>query len=262
MGQPFLRDVQIDGDSEYQGNWRIGTAAPTAGVWAKGDIFWNESGNPVGWVCTVGGTPGTWVAISSSSSTETLTNKTLTSPVINTPTTASGVGAKNGATVTAVENGAGDLVHKTVLTLASTPVTVANVTGASFGGAKLYDFPAGRVLVLGVTASLGFVWTDEDIAQDGSGDFSLGTTITADATLDGTDVNLLPLTAMTDPFVLGVGAATANALAASAHFDGTATAIDLNLNIIIDDADVSDGASDVVLASGTVTVTWVNLGDY
>lgn len=174
---------------------------------------------------------------------------------------ASGAGAKNGATVTASERG-NSTVHQTILTLASTPVTVGNTTGASFGGVKLYDFPAGRILVLGVTASLGFVWTGEDIAADGSGDWSLGSTITSDATLDGTDVNMLPSTAMTDPAVLGVAAATASALAASAQFDGTATAIDLNLNVIIDNADVADAASDVVLTSGTVTVTWINLGDY
>lgn len=174
---------------------------------------------------------------------------------------ASGAGAKNGSTVTALEVG-NSTVHKTVLTLASTPVTVANTTGASFGGVKLYDFPEGRLLVLGVTASLGFVWTGESIAAAGSGDYSLGTTITANATLDTTKVDLLPSTAMTDPAVLGVAAATSGALAASAQFDGTGTAKDLNLNIIIDDADVADGDSDTVLASGTITVHWILLGDY
>lgn len=174
---------------------------------------------------------------------------------------ASAVGAPNGATVSAVTKGDG-VVNQTVLTLASTPVTVANTTGASFGGVKIYDLPEGRILVLGVTASLGFVWTGESIGATGSGDYSLGTTITADATLDGTDVDLLPSTAMTDPAVGGVAAATGGALAASAPFDGTGTAKDVNLNIIIDDADVADGDSDTVLASGTVTITWINLGDY
>lgn len=193
-------------------------------------------------------------------STDTLTNKTLTSPVVNGATTASGVGAKNGATVSVVEKGEGT-IHQTVLTLTATPVTVANTTGASFGGVKLYDFPEGRILLLGATANLSFSWAGEDIAADGSGDFSLGSTITADATLDGTDVDMLPSSAMLDPFVAGVGTGT-GALAASAQFDGTATAKDLNLNIIIDDADVSDGASDVVSVTGTVTITWINLGDY
>lgn len=171
-----------------------------------------------------------------------------------------GAGAVNGATVSATEQGDG-VVHKTILTLASTPVTVANTTGASFGGLKLYDFPEGRLAIIGVTANLSFNWAGQDIAAAGSGDFSMGSTITADATLGGTDVDLLPSSAMLDPFVSGVGTGS-GALAASTQLDGTATAVDANLNIIIDDADVADAASDVVLVSGTITMTWINLGDY
>ena len=171
-----------------------------------------------------------------------------------------GIGAKNGATVTTTEHG-DSVTHRTILTLTATPVTVANTTGASFGGLKLYDFPAGRIGVLGVTANLSFDWSGTTIAADGSGDFSLGTTITADATLDTTDVDLLPSTALTDPFVAGVGTGK-GALAASAQFDGTTTAIDANINIIIDDVDVADAASDVVLVTGTITITWANYGDY
>lgn len=174
--------------------------------------------------------------------------------------TADGVGAPNGSGVTVVEKG-NAVIHQTVVSLSSLSVTVANTTGASFGNSKLYDFPEGRILVLGVTASLSFNWAGTDIAATGSGDFSLGTTGTSDATLNGTDVDLLPSSAMTDPFVAGVGTGT-GALAASAHFDGTATAKDMYLNIIIDDADVADAASDDVLVTGTVTVTWINLGDY
>jgi len=42
---------------------RLGTAAPTTGTYQQGDIFYNSaptSGGYIGWVCTVGGTPGTW----------------------------------------------------------------------------------------------------------------------------------------------------------------------------------------------------------
>jgi len=49
-----------------------GTAAPTTGTWKQGDFVWNtapaEAGSAsskyvvIGWVCTVGGTPGTWLA--------------------------------------------------------------------------------------------------------------------------------------------------------------------------------------------------------
>lgn len=43
-----------------------GTAAPSTGAHAQGEIVWNRSmavGSPIGWVCTVAGTPGTWVGI-------------------------------------------------------------------------------------------------------------------------------------------------------------------------------------------------------
>jgi hypothetical protein len=43
----------------------MGTAAPVAGTWAVGDRVYNQAPTatgPVGWACTVAGTPGTWVA--------------------------------------------------------------------------------------------------------------------------------------------------------------------------------------------------------
>ena len=43
-----------------------GTAAPTSGSWNVSDVYWNEgaaAGEPALWVCTVAGTPGTWVPV-------------------------------------------------------------------------------------------------------------------------------------------------------------------------------------------------------
>lgn len=42
-----------------------GTAAPTSGTWGRGDRRFNSLpavGQPKSWVCTAGGTPGTWVS--------------------------------------------------------------------------------------------------------------------------------------------------------------------------------------------------------
>jgi len=55
------------GDTISEGTPGIiyGNAAPTAGTWVKGDIVYNANpsvGQPIGWTCTVAGTPGTWVA--------------------------------------------------------------------------------------------------------------------------------------------------------------------------------------------------------
>ena len=41
------------------------SAAPTSGTWEVGDKVFNQIpsiGQPKGWVCTVAGTPGTWVS--------------------------------------------------------------------------------------------------------------------------------------------------------------------------------------------------------
>lgn len=177
--------------------------------------------------------------------------------------TATASGAGTAATdVTASEQGNG-VVQKTVLTLSGVSVTVGNTTGVSFGGTKIYDFPAGRILVLGVTlANLSFDLTDAGnetpIDDTMGGDIAVGTTAPDDGTLGGTDVDLIPATSI-DPISDGVDGA---ALAASAQFDGTTTAVDAYINAIIDDGDVADGASDVILVSATVTITWVSLGDY
>lgn len=50
-----------------------GTAAPTTGTWSQGNTCKNtapsEAGSAsskyvvIGWICTVGGTPGTWLAM-------------------------------------------------------------------------------------------------------------------------------------------------------------------------------------------------------
>lgn len=174
---------------------------------------------------------------------------------------ASGAGTA-GAGTTAVESGNG-VLQRTVLTMSDVSVTVANTTGVSFGGTKIYDFPAGRILVLGVTAAnISFDLTDAGnvtpITGTMGGDISIGTTVASDGTLTNADVDLLPSTSI-DPISGGVAGA---ALAASAQFDGTGTAKDAFFNILIDDADVADTASDVLLVNGTVTITWINCGDY
>ncbi|HSG62984.1 MAG TPA: hypothetical protein VLA24_16285, partial [Pseudomonadales bacterium] len=43
----------------------FGTAAPSAGTWSVGDRVQQSTpvvGQPKGWVCTVAGTPGTWIS--------------------------------------------------------------------------------------------------------------------------------------------------------------------------------------------------------
>lgn len=178
-----------------------------------------------------------------------------------TPETTVNVGTTE-SDVEAVEYGNG-ISQQTVLTLDAKEITVANTTGVSFGGAKIYTFPQGRIFVKGVTlklltVGLGNAGNATPIAGTMGGDISLGTTPPSDGTLTVADVALLPSTSI-DPISGGI---TGAALAAAAQFDGTTTPIPVYINMLIDDADVADGASDILELSATITITWDYLGDY
>lgn len=63
-GVAFRQGYMNGPNMKYRGT---GTAAPTTGTYVQGDIVWNEAptnaaGQAIGWVCVVGGTPGTWRA--------------------------------------------------------------------------------------------------------------------------------------------------------------------------------------------------------
>ena len=217
--------------------------------------------SPSGGVPTIAG-----VSMVTTTGTQTLSNKTLTSPVVNTPTTTAGVGAKNGATVTAVEQGDG-VLHKTVLTCTATPVTItddANV--AQYGGVKVYDLPLGMMCILGAvvsgTLTAGVTGT---IIDNWDGDVALGTTTaTTGATLTGTEADIMPSVAVSagasdkDGVVSAVSVATALTESGARWMDGTATAKDVFLNFVIDD-DATHTAGTAAF-TGTITLTWINLG--
>jgi hypothetical protein len=187
-------------------------------------------------------------------------------------TTSANVGAIAAASAgLVVAEELGDAIwHQTLLSFLALPVVTGNATGASFGSKQVYTFPEGWLYILKVVAYFNRITfntaagVDGDIGGGGSGDYSMGTTATADATLGGTDVDLLPSTAMLDPFVAGVGSSNVgSALATAVAFDGTSAAKSLYLNAIIDDADVADAAaSDSVYFTGYARVTWMWLGDY
>lgn len=162
------------------------------------------------------------------------------------------------ATCVATESGNG-VIHQTVLTLTDLAQVITN--GAEYAGTEIYDFPAGRILVLGVTASLAPKTTTTiatSIASGATGAVALGTVVTT-GTNDTTKVDLLPDGAFTSSTTINVAAAAVTkTLVASAHFDGTGTAIKAFLNSIVATGSINGGLN----WSGTITITWVNLGDY
>lgn len=194
--------------------------------------------------------------------------RVLLSDAGDTPsTTSSGVGAAPAALaqvgqILATEYGNG-VVHQTVLTL--TALAQAVVNGTEYQSTKIYTFPEGRILVLGVTASLAPTTTSAiagTLNSGVTGAVAVGTAAASNVSLTSTMVDLLPSTAFVTSTVIDVAAAAVGAaLAASAQFDGHTTRKDAYLNSAF--ATTGDVDADATMAwSGNVTITWVNLGDY
>lgn len=154
---------------------------------------------------------------------------------------------------------------QTTLVLNNVGQTVVN--GVEYQGTKIYDFPEGRISILGVTATLQQKTTSvlaSTLNASSVGAIALGT-VTASSTTLGSNalsVNLLPSTAFTSSATINVaGTAVSAALAAAAQFDGTSTPIDVYLNTAYaTTTDVDADATQTI--SGTIVITWINLGDY
>lgn len=147
---------------------------------------------------------------------------------------------------------------KAVLTLTATPVTITKASSDGYGTLKIYDFPTGmiqvvdaRIVSLALTAAAG-------IAATATVAGALGTSGTANSTLSGTEVDLIPSTNVT----LSGSAGTLNASMtvtekAAAVFEYSGVAKDLYLNFALA-ADVSSNST--ITCSGTIIVDFVNHG--
>lgn len=173
-------------------------------------------------------------------------------------------GAASGTGVTAETTGNGAF-QKTVITFSDVDIALTDEAGVvAYGGLKVYDFPAGAILTLGAVADLDLTKSSAGVNDDWDGDFGVGTvTASNNATLATTEQNILPTTATPQA---SSGATTANGQSTATELtvkDGTTTAIDAYLNFLVDDADhdVTSTACNLIV-NGTLTITWINLGDY
>jgi hypothetical protein len=174
--------------------------------------------------------------------------------------TTAGAGTVNGATVTAAEYGKG-AVHRTVLTLAATPMTLRDTEQG--GGVKVYDFPLGKIIILDAAAAI--VPTTHSailttLNGGVTGNFGVGTTTQANATVATTEQDIVSVAAFTSSTVIDVAPAEATGTGGYSTHDGSATAIDAFLNLAVAGAEDID-ANASLLVSGTIEFTWINLAE-
>lgn len=175
-------------------------------------------------------------------------------------------GAASTAEVSAAESGDAAM-HRTVLTLTDLPVSVVSVTtGNGVGGTKVYDFPEGHLYNIGVTADLAISVASANQADftdaTPEGQLGIGTVAPANADALGTDATDDDFATATD-FTMAAYADAEVLLPpeAPASFDGSSTAIDMYVNVLVDAADIDDDTTTEVLINGTIVMTWANLGD-
>lgn len=148
-------------------------------------------------------------------------------------------------------------VRKHLVKFKDVPIAVAVASGVGFGTAVVGDFPEGNILYLGAVSYAQFTSADIDDTSD-LGDYAIGTTPTADATLSGTNANIVASVAL-GAATSGVSPLVRSTGATAAVLDNTDGSLELNLQLIIDDANIS-GTADFT-AEGWVEVVYAVLGD-
>jgi len=151
------------------------------------------------------------------------------------------------------------IVRKQTVTVKDLPITVAGLTGVGWGTALAGALPEGNILFLGAVAYLQFSTASANMTATWDGDYSVGSAPTADATLNGSEVDLIPSTA------LGAATAKVSPLARGANatqvmLDNTDGSLEVNINLLVDDANI-DANGVAVLANGQIILSYIVLGD-
>lgn len=152
----------------------------------------------------------------------------------------------------------------TKLTIPVNATVTVSATGAAvgFGSAVLRGLPEGNILLLGIVANLAFAGSgaDANLTDTWSGNFGIGTTPADDATITAADVDILDSQA--------IGPATAEAIArarfaeaAQGILDNTDGSGEMNLNLLIAAADITDDTSVDITVTGELHVAYITLGD-
>jgi len=154
------------------------------------------------------------------------------------------------------------IINQTVRVNTAVTVTAA-AAGVGFGNVALQAFPEGNVLFLGAVSNLRFSALGANATNAiaaFNGDYAIGSTVDADGTLSGTEVNLVastalgPAVARVTPFARGSGAT-------QVVLDNTARTLNMNLNVLMDAANITDATSVTLTVEGTLDIAYVMLGD-
>jgi hypothetical protein len=142
-------------------------------------------------------------------------------------------------------------------------VTLAMIDNAGVGAhtsIKFFSFDKGQINITGCVANLALTKSSAGVNATWNGDFGVGSVACDNSnSLSSTEQNVIATTA-TPAAVAGVSSAKGK-LTAAALIDGSVTAVDLFLNLLVDDADQDvTGTPCNLIVNGTITLTYANQG--
>lgn len=170
--------------------------------------------------------------------------------------------AANTSSLRVFEEGDGNGIHRTVIEFIDHAIALTDEAGTvAYGGTKVFDFPANRVLILGADQDLDITKSSAGVNANWDGDVGVGTaTAGNDASLSTTEQNIIPSTATPQA---SSGATTADAQSTSSE-SGTilAASSDAYLNFLVDDADHDVGATPCnLIVNGKLCIVWADIPD-
>lgn len=150
--------------------------------------------------------------------------------------------------------------YDVTLTLADVPIVITDLTGTtnSCGGTKIYDFPLGNLQFLGFQTIDVILNDNAQLLTNYGGDYSFGTTVGTGPDLTGTEIDLMDAKISIDPILTAVSDIQAWDDITESVFDGTSSAKDLYVNVLVDGTDLAANTTGTV--SGTVRFQFLNTG--
>lgn len=158
----------------------------------------------------------------------------------------------------------GGEVRTVLLELDAVELALTDEAGVvAHAGLKVFTFPEGNILFLGATADLELVKDAAGVEDDFDGDFGLGTVVAGNNNaLATTEQNFIPTTAILAATDTAPAQGKSTSTEAAKVHDGTTTPVPVFLNVLVDDDDHDvDGTATSLLATGTIKIKYIWLGD-
>mgnify|MGYP000113435964 CR=1 FL=1 len=146
--------------------------------------------------------------------------------------------------------------------ISGTVSVLAAGAGVGFGTLVIGDFPEGNILFLGAVTNINFSGTgsDANLVDAWNGDFGIGTGPDANGTLTGIEVDIIASAAI-GPAAAEIAPVVRAVNATQAIFDNTDGSLEINLNVLIDAADIADAATVVLTVTGELLLCYTVLSD-